>query len=108
MKSLGAFLRKYLRSDFEPFFMVSGEGSPERGFRIPLTETMISDMCLRGSFSMAPIGITVPKELSATNIYLCLQIEPYPFSADAYLPISGFPRELMSEDTNTQGRSMPD
>jgi len=103
MKALGESLRKYLRGTFEPYFIVSEEGSPNNILQLPITESMISDMCLRGSFNPSKILIYISKELSTTNISLCLQAEPYPFSTDSTLPISGFPRELVSEDNKIQG-----
>lgn len=103
MKALGEFLRKYLRGTFEPYFIVSEESSPNNSIKLSITESMISDMCLRGSFNPSKIRIYMSKELSTTNISLCLQTEPYPLSADSNLPISGFPRELVSEDNKIQG-----
>lgn len=64
---------------------------------------IISSMCLRGSFNLPKICISVSKELSTTNILLGLQTNPYPCSADCYLPISGFPRQLISEEIKPLG-----
>jgi len=68
-----------------------------------LTEDIINDMYLRGTFNLQRIQIATSKELSTTEISLCLQTNPYPYSIDSYLPISGFPRELMTEDNISQG-----
>lgn len=104
MKSLGEFLRTCLRGDFEPCFVVEDAGSDE-AVKIPLREARLNDMYLRGTFKLNRIRIVVSKELSTTNIFLCLRTdsEPYPHSSNALLPISGFPRELMSEDNQVKG-----
>lgn len=108
MKALGEFMRSCLRGNFEPFFVVEEDGSPpEDAFQIPMSENMISGMYLRGSFSLSKVRINVSKELSATNIFLCLQTDPYPYSTNSVLPISGFPRELISEDSKAQGKFHP-
>ncbi|KAK1491219.1 hypothetical protein CTAM01_10334 [Colletotrichum tamarilloi] len=100
MKYLGEFLRTCLRGDFEPYFVVEEAGTlPDDASKIPMPEANITDMYLRGTFKLKRIRVVVSKELSTTNIFLCLRTELYPHSSNAFLPISGFPREMMSEDS---------
>ncbi|KAJ4391044.1 hypothetical protein N0V93_004658 [Gnomoniopsis smithogilvyi] len=104
MKGLGGFLRNCHRNDFNPYFAVAEEETQlMREVKLPLGESLISDMCLRGTFKFQQFKIFVSKELAATTISLCLTEEPYPISTNSLLPISGFPRELISEDKTTQG-----
>jgi len=98
MKALGRFLYKCLSSDFEPYFVIQEDRKYETMRKLPFTEQVIGDMCVRGKFAVDRIHITVSKQLSATTISLCLQDGPYPRSYDSNLPISGFPRTLMTED----------
>jgi len=103
MKALGKFLRLYLRGTFEPYFHIEEKGDRSNTFDLKLNEGIINDMCLRGICSLSRVRIETTKELSATTISLCLQTTSYPYSTNAHLPISGFPRELMIEDTVSPG-----
>ncbi|KAI1747271.1 hypothetical protein F4782DRAFT_535566 [Xylaria castorea] len=51
----------------------------------------------RGYFDLDIIELEVSKEHSSINISLCLQTVAY-VSGSTSLPISGFPRQLISED----------
>ncbi|KAI1736759.1 FabD/lysophospholipase-like protein [Xylaria scruposa] len=102
MKAMGEFLRGRLDAQFEPFFTIEEQGYHDRNFRVSITETIISDMCLRGTFSLSRIRIQMSKELAVTTISLSLQKGAYPHSSDALLPISGFPRELVTEESEFQ------
>lgn len=103
MKALGGFLRSTIRGDFEPYFLLEEETHRSGARKIPLTETSINHMYLGGYFNIDPIQIRVSKELASTKISLCLQSDPYP-SGTPVLPISGFPRQLMSEDRSRKGK----
>ncbi|KAL0780116.1 hypothetical protein CaCOL14_004599 [Colletotrichum acutatum] len=106
MKYIGEFLRTCLRGDFEPYFVVEETGTlPDDASKIPVLEASITDMYLRGTFKLKRIRVVVSKELSTTNIFLCLRTELYPHSSNAFLPISGFPRELMSEDSQRKAQT---
>ncbi|KAI1446662.1 FabD/lysophospholipase-like protein [Annulohypoxylon stygium] len=99
MKGLGDFLWNCLQEHFEPFFVVEEDsGHPEDQVRHPIDEHMIEDMCVRGRFDMPNMKIHMSKELAFTTISLSLQSRDYPHSANSYLPISGFPRQLVIED----------
>ncbi|KAI1161870.1 FabD/lysophospholipase-like protein [Nemania serpens] len=102
MKAMGEFLRGCLGAQFEPFFVVEEQGYHDGDIRIIITETIISDMCFRGTFPLGRIRIQMSKELAVTTISLSLQKKSYPPSADALLPISGFPRELVTEESEFQ------
>lgn len=54
-------------------------------------------MHLQGNFQLEQIRINSTNENSDIKLSLCLQSTPYPSGVHA-LPISGFPRRLMSED----------
>lgn len=105
MKGLGEFLRSCLRNDFSPYFKIQED--EVRAFdvvKIPMGENLITDMCLRGSFKLSRIHVFVSKELANTTISLCLSEDSYPYSSNSLLPISGFPRELITEDAKNHGR----
>ncbi|KAI1374424.1 hypothetical protein F4677DRAFT_447419 [Hypoxylon crocopeplum] len=101
MKALGGFLRKCLRVDFEPRFVVEEDGC-RKDFEITINESMINDMYIRGLFHKPDFKIYLSKELAVTTISLSLQSDPYPHSTNSYLPISGFPRELVGEENTEQ------
>ncbi|KAI8631062.1 FabD/lysophospholipase-like protein [Xylariaceae sp. FL1651] len=98
MQGLGDFLHGCRKGSFEPYFLIEEEDhfdSP--AFGIILTEAIIRNM-RRGYFNIDSIGLKVSKEHSSTKISLCLQTVPYA-SGSVSLPISGFPRKLVSEDS---------
>ena len=99
MKALGKYLHKYLTVEFTPYFVIQEDRRPEMSRKVVISEQCISEMIVRGRFDLDRIPITTSKQLSSTTISLCLQESPYPNSSDSYLPISGFPRTLMTEDT---------
>ncbi|KAI1452785.1 hypothetical protein F4805DRAFT_462423 [Annulohypoxylon moriforme] len=99
MKALGGFLRNCLQEHFEPYFVVE-EDTSYLGDEVKhiISEKSIEDMYVRGRFDMPNIVIHMSKELAVTTISLSLQSGNYPHTANSYLPISGFPRELVIED----------
>lgn len=99
MKALGKFFLKFLTADFTPYFVIQEDRKVETSRKVPISEQCINEMYIRGRFEMDRIRITTSRQLSATTILLCLQESPYPHSNDSNLPISGFPRTLMAEDT---------
>lgn len=104
MKALGEFLRNCLRNDFSPYFIIQEEDAKNVDvIKVPVGENLITDMCLRGSFKLSRIHVFVSKELATTIISLFLSEDSYPYSANSFLPISGFPRELVTEDAKNHG-----
>ncbi|XXG95427.1 hypothetical protein Hte_001689 [Hypoxylon texense] len=97
MKALGGFLRLSLKGNFEPYFLVEDDIPGSAAQKVTLTETMIRGMYQRGYLDINPIRINGLKEYTVIKILLCLQATPYA-CGDTGLPISGFPRQLMSED----------
>ncbi|KAI0380484.1 FabD/lysophospholipase-like protein [Hypomontagnella monticulosa] len=100
LKALGWFLISRLDGDFEPYFLLEvrdeeGAACPPR--QIFLSNSVLQDMHLQGNFHLDPVRISTATENAQINITLCLQTYPYP-SGVTVLPISGFPRRLMSED----------
>jgi hypothetical protein len=104
MKALGRYILDCMKGSFEPYFTVQEDRKYENAQKVPISEDVLKDMYIRGRFIMEPIHITVSKQLSKTTIYLCLQEGSYPHSGDSNLPLSGFPRTLMTEDL-TQSKS---
>jgi hypothetical protein len=103
MKALGRYILDRVKGSFEPYFTVQEDRKYENA-QVPISEDVLKDMYIRGRFIMEPIHITVSKQLSKTTIYLCLQEGSYPHSGDSNLPLSGFPRTLMTEEL-TQSKS---
>ncbi|KAI8963493.1 FabD/lysophospholipase-like protein [Daldinia sp. FL1419] len=99
LKALGWFLVSRLDGEFEPYFLLEiqdgGASWPPR--QIVLTNSVLQDMHLQGGFQLDSVRISTATEDAQVNISLCLQTRPYP-SGVMVLPISGFPRRLMSED----------
>ncbi|KAI1770384.1 hypothetical protein F4818DRAFT_450454 [Hypoxylon cercidicola] len=103
MKALGRFLRTSLKGNFEPSFLIEDDIPGSVAQKVALTETMIRGMCQRGYLDIEPIRINALKEHTVVKIMICLQATPYA-CGDTALPISGFPRQLMSKD-GYNGRS---
>ncbi|KAI0888475.1 uncharacterized protein GGS22DRAFT_198203 [Annulohypoxylon maeteangense] len=97
MKGLGAFLKSSLKGNFEPYLSIEDDIPGSAARHIVLTGSAIRNMHQQGYFDMEPIQINALKEYAAIKITLCLQSTPY-VSGEMKLPISGFPRQLMSED----------
>ena len=97
MKNLGQFIFKHLTADFTPYFVIREDRMPESSHMIPISEQCLNNMCMRGSFTLERVTIKVSKQLSETTIALCLQEGRYA-TTESDLPISGFPRALMTED----------
>ncbi|KAI0005731.1 FabD/lysophospholipase-like protein [Xylariaceae sp. FL0662B] len=107
LKALGWFLISRLDGDFEPYFRIealdqSGELWPAQ--KIVLTDSVLQDMHLQGNFQLDSIRINAATEDTEINISLCLQVRPYPSDVLTILPISGFPRRIMSEDSGLVGQ----
>ena len=106
MKNLGSFLNKISGANFAPYFVIQEDIKIESSRQLPISEQCIINMMVQRKFEMDRIRIKTSKQLSTTTISLCLQEDCYPYSVDSYLPISGFPRSLMTEDT-IQSKSPP-
>ncbi|KAG7057284.1 patatin-like serine protein [Colletotrichum scovillei] len=95
MRYLGEYLYTCRNgTNFEPFFVVQEIGKPADA---PLI-LPIDDMRSRGVFEMNGMYVGVSEKTSMTNIFLRFRSEAGPDPSYAMLPISGFPRELMSEE----------
>ncbi|KAI2617824.1 hypothetical protein GGR54DRAFT_607089 [Hypoxylon sp. NC1633] len=97
MKGLGSFLRSTLKGSFEPYFLIQDDVPGSAAHPVVLSEAMVRDMYQRGYLDIEPIHISSRREHTAIRISLCLQNTPYA-SGETTLSISGFPRQLMSED----------
>ncbi|KAI0403160.1 hypothetical protein F4802DRAFT_316845 [Xylaria palmicola] len=100
IKALAWFLISLLDGDFEPYFLLEEEHEDTQtwlGRQVVLTDSVLQDMHLHGNFQLDQIRINAVREHSAIKVSLCLQSASYPSGVHA-LPISGFPRRLMSED----------
>ncbi|KAH8667562.1 hypothetical protein BGZ60DRAFT_564753 [Tricladium varicosporioides] len=98
MKALGRYILDCMKGSFEPYFIIQEDRKYENVQKVLISEDVLKDMHIRGRFLIGPIHITLSKQLSTTAIYLCLQEALYPYSRDSNVPISGFPRTLMTED----------
>ncbi|KAH9898942.1 hypothetical protein F4778DRAFT_178322 [Xylariomycetidae sp. FL2044] len=101
LKALGWFLISRLVGEFEPYFLFEARDPGSTPRQIVLSDMVLQDMHLQGSFHLDPIRITAAQESSEIRISMCLGAgghgPPYP-SGVTVLPISGFPRRLMAED----------
>jgi hypothetical protein len=115
--ALGSFLRCCCAGDFRPYFLVEDDDDVDTGMRrrrqIILSDAFIFDVEAAGCFDMEPLTITTMhctaadadnKQGGETSISLTLQMAPYCSSgatttACAQLPISGFPRRLITEES---------
>ncbi|KAJ2904255.1 putative patatin-like serine protein [Zalerion maritima] len=102
VKALGDFLLGCLKSDFDPFFVIEEVGHPESAVRVTIKKVEIEAMAIRGDFRAKKFKVDASSELSMTSMSLCLRQNPYQSLLDSRLPISGFPRRLMSEDHQDQ------
>lgn len=102
LKALGQFLKTCFRGGFEPYFLIGDDAAQSVTEKVHFSEPLVNDMHLRGYFNIDPFLVTVSKELSTTIISLALQSEPYASGA-ASLPISGFPRHLISSGKRPEG-----
>lgn len=100
IKSLGKVLQTYVSGDFEPYFTIQEQGYLSDAVKFPLSDVVIHNMCIKGSFELGTIRFHSHRELSLIHISLCLQDTPYPGGDTSSLPISGFPRKLVSETRN--------
>lgn len=92
------FLRDCFKDDFSPFFIIHEDDSGvDEVQRVVIGEQDIRTMCLRGSFQL-DVTVPVSRELVSTTISLCLSEKNYSDTDCPFLPISGFPRQLFSED----------
>ncbi|KAI0184800.1 hypothetical protein EV127DRAFT_474004 [Xylaria flabelliformis] len=91
IEGLGCFLHTCLKGSFEPYFIIEEQDHPSSpALCVILSEAIIRNM-RRGYFDLDVVEFEVSKEHSSINISLCLQ-------TSTSLPISGFPRQLISED----------
>ncbi|RYC54072.1 hypothetical protein CHU98_g12134 [Xylaria longipes] len=104
MEGLGYFLHTCLKGSFEPYFLIEEQDHPSSPtLGMILNEAIIRNM-RRGYFDLDIIDLEVSKEHSSINISLCLQTTAYR-SGSTCLPISRFPRQLISEDGICVGES---
>ncbi|TGJ84807.1 hypothetical protein E0Z10_g3967 [Xylaria hypoxylon] len=98
IEGLGHALHTCLKGSFKPYFLIEEQDYPSSpALGLILTESVIRNM-RRGYFDLDIIELELSKEHSSINISLCLQTIAYASGATT-LPISGFPRQLVSEDS---------
>lgn len=109
--ALGSFLRSCCAGDFRPYFLIEDDidSATRQRRQIILSDSFILDMETTGYFDIEPLIITTTatadtKKARATSISLTLQMGPYSShgaaaTTCAALPISGFPRRLITEET---------
>ncbi|KAG6355196.1 hypothetical protein INS49_004277 [Diaporthe citri] len=110
LMALGSFLRSCCTGDFRPYFLIEDDidsGTRQRR-QIILSEAFIADMETAGCFDIEPLTIitAADKQDTPTRISLSLQMAPYSSGTSTTataLPISGFPRRLVSEESGSKG-----
>lgn len=110
LMALGSFLTSCCVDDFRPYLLVEDDidGDTRQMRKIILSEAFINDMETAGYFEIEPLTITTAadKKDTPTRISLSLQMAPYSSGATTTgttLPISGFPRRMVSEESRTKG-----
>lgn len=115
LRGLGYILERLTRGTiFSPHFYLQEnfQGLDEKEHEIPIPVDTIRNMCSRGSFQLPTnLAINGSGQSSLTRISLRLQSQPYGKSynlsyggsmrhtvIEPYLSISGFPRELWTQD----------
>ncbi|KAL1847964.1 hypothetical protein Daus18300_013767 [Diaporthe australafricana] len=109
LMALGSFLRSCCIGDFRPYFLVEDDidSGTRQKRQIILSEAFILDMEAAGYFEIEPLTIntSTDKKDTTTKISLSLQMAPYSSGATTTtataLPISGFPRRLVSEESGS-------
>lgn len=99
MKKLGKFISDQCTPTFTPYFTTMEERCWGTAKRIPISDESISDMVMRGKFDGIYVKLQMSGQLARTDILLCLQEPSYPIACSSDLPISGFPRALLAEDS---------
>lgn len=104
--ALGSFLRSCCTVDFRPYFLIEDDIDSDTRQRrqIILSDAFLLDIETTGCFDIQPLTITTAadKQDTPTRISLSLQMAPYSSGATTTataLPISGFPRRLVSEES---------
>ena len=106
LKALGTFLRAQLKGGFEPYFLIEEDPTRWPAQQVLLDEPTVEDMRVRGYFDLDRVRVRAARENAPTRISIGLQTSAYP-SGVTVLPISGFPRQLMSEDGAPTGTETP-
>jgi hypothetical protein len=111
MTELGKYLLGFLTPSFTPYFFVCEpkKYSFDTSKMIPISRSILNNMSNYGTFSAMDIDIKVSGMDSESMILLCLKEGDYrrTYSMDSDydsnkfddIPISGFPRKLMTEDS---------
>ncbi|KAK8118120.1 uncharacterized protein PG998_006401 [Apiospora kogelbergensis] len=100
MKGLGHFLLRCARGNFLPYFIIQDD--EDETYPIKFTNNTLTDMETRGVFILERIDLRLSAENSTTQISLVLQSDTYPHLDNTHIPISGFPRRLVSEDNESK------
>ncbi|KAI0024490.1 FabD/lysophospholipase-like protein [Xylariomycetidae sp. FL0641] len=109
IKALAGFLISLLAEDFTPYFMLEQSHADRASWpvrHISLAGSVLQDMQVQGEFHMDPIRVHAASEEADVQLSICLQAAPYPSGA-SILPISGFPRKLMTEDEGASKHAAP-
>lgn len=109
LMALGSFLRSCCMGDFRPYFMIEDDIDNETRQRrqIILSEAFIVDIDTAGCFEIEPLTIATAADAhnTKTSISLSLQMAPYSSGETEIgnsLPISGFPRRLVSDENGSK------
>ncbi|KAF1996801.1 hypothetical protein P154DRAFT_565860 [Amniculicola lignicola CBS 123094] len=94
LRSLGYYMRKHQRPNFQPFLVVQEINRSESAQEILITARIIDDMINRGLFRLDSIAIPVSSESSLLSMDLHLTDDRMKPHICCGFPISGFPRSL--------------
>jgi len=111
MRELGKYLQGFMTPQFTPYFLVCEpkKYAFETSKMLPISRQHVFAMSQYGSFEAINVEIKVSGLDSESMISLCPRMGDYQrtYSSEEYynpnnfedIPISGFPRKLMTEDS---------
>ncbi|KAF2689243.1 hypothetical protein K458DRAFT_357870 [Lentithecium fluviatile CBS 122367] len=103
LRCLGEYFRlRQQATDFRPFFEIENDSDPTQVERIPIRPVDISRMTDMASFDLVVPDIRVLQRTTKITISLHLRSRHLPTKK---YPISGFPREIMTEHAHGGARS---
>lgn len=106
LRHLGDFLRQQQEPRFQPYFIIQEKNYEQFGLKVKISPTIVEGMIQTATFDIDPVDIYVSLQLGATTIALCLMEDGK--RAEAFYPISGFPRALVVEEALQRTVSPPD
>jgi hypothetical protein len=94
LEGLGRQLQDLQSYYFSPYFIISEQYQDRDSVMVEIPADTVAGMIRERAFSMEIIQICLSSKVARTMISLCLRKD------EETLPISGFPRHLMTEEHN--------